>query len=135
MAEAFSFELVSPERLLLSEEVQSVVLPGSDGEFEVLARHAPFLSTLRPGIMRVNGTTRGERRIFVRGGFADVNRTGLTVLAEEAIPMEDLDREALATRIRDAEEDVADLEDPAERDDAERRLQHLRDVQEALGHA
>ena len=133
MADPFPFELVSPERLLLSEEVQSVVLPGSDGEFEVLAQHAPFLSTLRPGIMRVNGTTTGERRIFVRGGFADVNRTGLTVLADEATPVEDLDREAIAATIRDAEEDVADLDDPLVRDEAARRLQHLRDVQSALG--
>lgn len=133
-ADAFPFELVSPERRLMSEEVRSVVVPGAEGEFEVLPRHAPFLTTLRPGILRI---TLGEgggnvRRIFVRGGFADVGAEGLSVLAEEAIPVEELDQEAIAAQIRDAEEDVADATDPAARDEAERHLQHLRDVETIL---
>lgn len=129
------FELVSPERLVLSETVTSVVVPGDDGEFEVLGGHAPFMTTLRPGLVIVKGGAAGERRIFVAGGFADVSARGFTLLAEEAIPTEEIDRESIAAQIRDAEEDVSDAKTPADRDEAERRLQHLRDVQSALGHA
>jgi len=128
MAEAFSFELVSPERLLVSEEVDSVVVPGTEGEFEVLARHAPFLSVLRPGVLEVKTAAGQTRKIFVAGGFADVNSNGLTVLADEAIPVSELDRAQIEARIKDAEEDVADAESPAARDEAARELQHLRDV-------
>src|SRR5215468_3506848 len=110
MAEPFQFELVSPERLLLSEPVDQVVGPGSEGYFTVLMGHAPFMSTLRPGVIEV---TRGggNGRIFVRGGFADVNVAGLTILAEQAIPLAEVDPAALAQDIRDAEEDVADAKD------------------------
>ena len=135
MADAFQFELVSPERLLLSEDVRSVVVPGTEGEFEVLAHHAPFLSTLRPGVLEITVADGARQRIFVRGGFADVNGRGLTILADEAIPLAELDRAAIAAQIKDAEEDVADAADPADRDEAERRLQHLRDVEAVLGHS
>lgn len=134
MAGSFHFELVSPERLLMSEDVDAVLVPGSEGEFEVLAGHAPFLSTLRPGLMRVRGGSMPERQIFVRGGFADTGPDGLTVLAEEAIPVEEIDREVIASQIVDAEEDVKDAKDEATRDEAERNLEHLRDVQRVLGH-
>lgn len=129
------FELVSPERLVMSEAVESVRIPGNEGEFQVLAGHAPFMTTLRPGLVVVKGGGASERSIFVRGGFADVNARGLTLLAEEAVPVEEIDRDAIAAEIRDAEEDLADASTPAERDEAERHLQHLRDVQTALGHA
>jgi F-type H+-transporting ATPase subunit epsilon len=135
MADAFHFELVSPERLLLSEDVHSVVVPGSDGQFEVLAHHAPLLSTLDPGVLEIAVANGETQRIFVRGGFADVTRSGLTILADEAIPIAQLDRAAIAAQIKDAEEDVADAEDPAARDEAERHLEHLRAVQAALGHS
>ena len=86
MAEPFQFDLVSPERLLMSEPVDQVVVPGSEGYFTVLKDHAPFMSTLKPGVVEV---TRGgdNERIFVRGGFADVSVEGLTILAEQAIPL------------------------------------------------
>ena len=96
MAEPFRFELVSPERLLVSEEVDSVTAPGAEGEFTVLARHAPFMSTLKPGLVEVRGLSGDTRRIFVRGGFADVTPAGLTILADEAIRLEDLDPATLA---------------------------------------
>ena len=128
------FELVSPERLLLSEKVTSVLVPGDAGEFEVFGGHAPFMTTLRPGFVVVKGGSKAERRIFVNGGFADVSARGFTLLAEEAIPSEEIDREAILAQVRDAEEDLSDAKSPADRDEAERRLQHLRDVQVALGY-
>jgi F-type H+-transporting ATPase subunit epsilon len=130
MAEPLHFDLVSPERLLLSEEVESVVVPGSEGYFTVLARHAPLMSTLKPGLIEVRNLGGGTRKIFVRGGFADVNPSGLTILADQAIPLEELDAATLAQQVRDAEEDLADAgEDAAKRRTAETRLNELRDVQ------
>jgi F-type H+-transporting ATPase subunit epsilon len=132
MAEPFQFELVSPERQLISEPVEQVVVPGADGYFTVLKGHAPFMSTMKPGVVDVvNG---GETlRIFVRGGFADVSVAGLTILAEQAIPLDDVDPAMLAQDIKNTEEDVADAKDGAARDVAETRLQQLREVQAALG--
>ena len=131
MAEAFQFELVSPERLLLSAEVEQVVVPGSEGYFTVLKGHAPFMSTLRPGVVDViNGSV--TERIFVRGGFADVNAAGLTILAEQAIPLAEVDADMLAREVKNAEEDVADARDGATKDAAELRLHQLKEVQTAL---
>jgi F-type H+-transporting ATPase subunit epsilon len=132
MANTFLFELVSPERLLVSEQVRSVVVPGSEGEFEVMKAHAPFLTTLRPGVLRVTTEAGGQQRIFVRGGFADVNAGGLTVLAEEAVPVESLRPDQIAQAIKDAEEDIADAKESAKKAEAERHLSHLREVQAAL---
>ena len=131
MAEAFQFELVSPERLLLSAEVEQVVVPGSEGYFTVLKGHAPFMSTLRPGVVDViNGSV--TERIFVRGGFADVSAAGLTILAEQAIPLAEVDADMLAREVKNAEEDVADARDGATKDAAELRLHQLKEVQTAL---
>ena len=130
MAEPLHFDLVSPERLLLSEEVESVVVPGAEGYFTVLARHAPLMSTLKPGLIEVRSLGGGTQKIFVRGGFADVNPSGLTILADQAIRLEDVDAATLAQQVRDAEEDLADAgEDAARRRTAEARLNELRDVQ------
>ncbi len=131
MAEPFQFELVSPERLLMSEPVEQVVVPGSEGYFTVLKGHAPLMSTLRPGVVEV---TRGGQMagIFVRGGFADVNAGGLTILAEQAILVADIDDAALAQEVRDAEEDVSDAKDPQLKAEAEMKLYQLREVQTAL---
>jgi F-type H+-transporting ATPase subunit epsilon len=131
MAEPFQFELVSPERLLMSEPVDQVVVPGSEGYFTVLKGHAPFMSTMKPGVVDV---TRGAStdRIFVRGGFADVSTAGLTILAEQAIPLEDVDPAMLAQDVKNAEEDVADAKDAEIKAAAELRLYQLREVQTAL---
>lgn len=137
MADTFNFELVSPERLLMSEQVEQVDVPGSEGEFGVLAHHAPFISTLRPGLMRIRVEGRISQ-IFVRGGLAEVRANSLTVLAEQAIPVEEIDEGALAEEIRNAEEDVADARDPVALHKAETQLAQLRDVVSALkatGHA
>jgi F-type H+-transporting ATPase subunit epsilon len=132
MAEPFQFELVSPEQLLMSEPVDQVVVPGSEGYFTVLKGHAPFMSTLRPGVLDVTRGS-GTERIFVRGGFADVNAAGLTILAERAIPLAEVDAAMLAQEVKDAEEDVADAKDGAARDAAELVLNQLKEVQTALG--
>jgi F-type H+-transporting ATPase subunit epsilon len=131
MADPFQFELVSPERLLLSGMVEEVVVPGSEGYFTVLKGHAPFMSTMKPGVVEVK-RGEGDVRIFVRGGFADVNGVGLTILAEQAIMVDDVDAAMLAEDIRNAEEDVADAKDGAAKDAAELRLYQLKEVQTAL---
>ena len=128
----FHFELASPERLVFSGEVEHVVVPGSEGEFGVLADHAPVVAMLRPGILTVLGPE--EQRFVVRGGFAEVNPQGLTVLADFAVPVEDLDREQLASEIKDLEEDVADAPPGPAHDRAAHRLDQLKAVQQVLGH-
>ncbi len=84
MADTFKFELVSPERLLVSGEVEQVLVPGSEGDFTMLAHHAPLLTSLRPGLLEIVSGAAERRRYFVRGGFAEVGPQGLTVLAETA---------------------------------------------------
>jgi F-type H+-transporting ATPase subunit epsilon len=132
MAELFQFELVSPERQLLSEQVAEVVVPGAEGEFGVLQNHAPFISTILPGILKVRGEGGGWDEYFVRGGFADVAAGGLTVLAEQAVPVAEISREQLDQAIKDAEEDAADAKDDESRQKAEMTLAQLKDVVEAL---
>lgn len=132
MAGAFQFELVSPERLLLSEEVTMVVVPGSEGEFGVMAGHAPMMSTLRPGLLRVSREGGADQAYFVRGGFAEAGPKGLTVLAEQATSLSDLKAEDIASQIRDAEEDLADAGDDDARARSAAVLAQLREVQAAL---
>jgi F-type H+-transporting ATPase subunit epsilon len=131
MADRLTFELVSPERLLLSAQVDMVVVPGTEGEFGVLAGHAPLVSTLRPGVISVHDE-KSTQRIFVRGGFAEVSAAGLTVLAEEAIDLATLDAAALGARIKDAEEDVADAKSDIARASAQAQLDGLRALQGSL---
>ena len=110
----FPFELVSPTRLVFSGEAEQVDVPGAEGNFGVLPGHAPFISALRPGVLTIrNGAD--VKRYFVREGFAEVNPEGLTVLAETAVPVEDVDREAMADAIKMAEKNVADARDDAAR--------------------
>src|SRR5512133_927592 len=106
----FQFDRVSPEKLLVSGEVTQVDVPGSEGEFGVLAGHAPLVTTLRPGILVVHEEGE-ELRIVVNGGFAEVGPAGLTVLAEIAVPVDEFDRDLLSGVIKDTEEDVADSTD------------------------
>ena len=115
MADKIPFDLVSPERLLLSEQADMVTLPGTDGYFGVLAGHMPLITTLKPGVIDVTGGTRGDQRFFVLGGFAEVTTHKVTVLAEEAMPMTDVDTVALDERITDAEEDIVLAKTDADR--------------------
>lgn len=107
-ADKVEFELVSPERLLLSEQVDMVVVPGSEGDFGVLPRHAPLISTLRPGIIRVFEGREVKERIFVAGGFAEVTPERCTVLAEEAVPVGDIDAGKIEQELKDLNEDLGD---------------------------
>jgi F-type H+-transporting ATPase subunit epsilon len=132
MAQPFSFELVSPESHIMSGQVLQVVVPGTEGLFTVLANHAPFLSTIRPGILDVTTSDNAHRRIFVRGGFADANPSGLTVLAEQAVAVEDIDMADLDQSIQDAREDVSDAKDDQAKQAAEQHLQDLLQVRDAL---
>jgi len=116
------FELVSPERLLLSEPVEMVVVPGEEGDFGVLPQHAPLISLVRPGVIQVYEGNQVKERIFVAGGFAEVTPARCTVLAEQALPVEDIDRAEVDSMIKDAREDLADAKDDAERKDAEQRI-------------
>ena len=133
MAEKLKFELVSPERLLMEADVDMVTIPGTEGDFGVLPGHAPVISTLRPNILEVT-ETEGEspRRIFVRGGFADVALDRVTVLAEEAIDLRDLDRADLEQRIKDASEDVEDATSDEAREQAQEVHDQLKELLDAL---
>jgi F-type H+-transporting ATPase subunit epsilon len=132
MPDAFKFELVSPERLLVSGNVEQVLVPGAEGDMTVLAHHAPVLTTLRPGVLDIGMPGGEHRRYFIRGGFAEIGPSGLTVLAETAIDLIELDAGQLAQAVQDAEEDVADAAEGPVRDRAQTRLDHLRQVQSAL---
>lgn len=127
------FDLVSPERLLISAEVDQVDVPGSEGDFGVMANHAPVMTTLRPGVLTIQSPGKAGEKYFVRGGFAEVTLGGLTVLAEEAMPLAELDSAALDQRIKNAEEDVADAKDDATRERAKTQLDRLRELRTALG--
>jgi F-type H+-transporting ATPase subunit epsilon len=113
MAEKLRFELVTPERLLLSEEVEMVVVPGAEGNFGALPRHAPLLSQLRPGIIEVYDTRQAgvSERLFVAGGFAEVTPERCTVLAEEAMPLSELDRGKIEAVLKDLREDLEDADE------------------------
>jgi len=129
----FHFELVSPERLLYAGEVAQVDVPGEEGEFGVLAGHAPYIATLKPGLLTIHGD--GElRRMVVRGGLAEIGPTGLTVLAEQAVPVAEIDADMIAQAIKDCEEDIADADNDMSRDKARARLEQLRTLKSALGH-
>jgi F-type H+-transporting ATPase subunit epsilon len=115
MADRIQFELVSPERLLVSEPVEMVVVPGVEGDIGVLPDHAPMISNLRPGTISVFDAGKVAQRIFVAGGLAEVTPERCTVLAESALPVDGIDRAAAEGDIRLAREDVAEAKDDAER--------------------
>jgi F-type H+-transporting ATPase subunit epsilon len=121
MADKIAFELVSPDRLLISEDVDMIVVPGTEGDFGVLLGHQPMISTVRPGILEVQNSGGEDRRIFVNGGFAEITGNRCAVMTEEAVPVEDLKRGDLEQRIKTAEEDVQE-----ERSDLERHLLDLK---------
>ena len=117
-----AFELVSPERLVLSEAVEMVVVPGAEGEFGVLPLHAPMISTLRPGVIRVYEKGAVTERIFVGGGFAEVTPTRCTVLADQAVPVAEIDRPATEESLKTAREDLADAKSDEDRGQAEQHI-------------
>lgn len=132
MAEKLNFDLVSPERLLLSEQVDLVTVPGADGDMGIMGGHAPVMSTLRPGVIGVEAEGQPERRYFVRGGFVEVTPAGLTVLAEHTVPLAELDAAALEREIANAQEDVADAKSDEKRRIAQEKLDYLTQLRQAL---
>lgn len=104
----FSFELVSPERRLIEGPARMAVIPGVEGDFGVLAGHSALLSALRPGVIALDMDGTDERQtIFIAGGFADVTAANCTILAEEAVPVAELDSAALETELANLREDLA----------------------------
>lgn len=132
MAKLFPFELVSPDKLLFSGEVDAVVVPSVEGEMTVLADHAPVMAVLKPGIVIVDNGKGEATRLFVRGGFADVRPDGLTILAEQAVPLEELDADLIDAHIRDAQSDVDDAQNDAARLAASARLTQLEEVRSVV---
>ena len=132
MADPFQFDLVSPERLLMSEQVDQVVVTGTEGQFTVLSGHAPVMTTIRPSVLRVTYGGK-EDRIFVLGGFADVSTGGLTILAEKATPMAEVKADDLTSEIKLAEEAVGEAKDETERAEAAMKVDSLKQVQAEVG--
>jgi F-type H+-transporting ATPase subunit epsilon len=121
MADSFNFELVSPERLLMSAAVTEIILPGTEGEMTVMADHAPTMTTIRPGVLTVREAAGQSQKFVVFGGFADILPSGCTVLAESATAVSDFRKDALARRVDQAR---ADLE-AAKSDEARTRISQL----------
>jgi F-type H+-transporting ATPase subunit epsilon len=126
----FHFDLVSPEKLAFSGEVDQVDIPGVEGDFGVLASHAPVIAAIRPGILTVTVGGKHEK-IIVLGGLAEVSEKGLTVLADVATSMEDLDRAKFAETIAEMEENLKEHEG-SELDQAIERLDHFKSIQGQL---
>ncbi|SDT24387.1 F0F1 ATP synthase subunit epsilon [Bradyrhizobium canariense] len=126
----FHFDLVSPEKLAFSGEVDQVDVPGVEGDFGVLAGHAPVVAAIRPGILTVtSGAT--HQKIIVLGGLAEVSDKGLTVLADVATSIQDLDRQAFANQIAAMEANLAEKEG-SELDHAIERLDHFKSIEHQL---
>ena len=127
----FHFDLVTPDKVLFAGSVDQVDVPGAEGDFGVLAGHAPFVTVLRPGILTVHsGAT--ALQLVVLGGFAEVSAAGLTVLADVAEKIEELDRAILAARVKELEERIAKMQPGSELDGAIARLDHYKTVDRHL---
>lgn len=122
MSEKVEFELVSPERLLVSEAVEMVVVPGAEGDFGVLAGHSATVSSIRPGVLAVFENGAVTSRVFISGGFAEVTPERCTVLADEATVLDDLDRAGIEKSLADLRDDVDAGRDDAEKEMAEKAL-------------
>ena len=127
----FHFELVSPDKLQFNGPAQSVLAPGKEGDFLVLRDHAPVMTALRPGVVVIEEEGGKTTRYFVRGGFVDVNPGGCILLAETAIPAEDISAAHLDEEIKNAEEDLADASEEFKRI-AQERVDRLRELKEAM---
>lgn len=131
MAEKLNFALVSPEREVFHGDVDHVVVPGSEGEFGVSPNHAPVMSVIKPGALKVINDG-AERRIFVNGGFADVTPEGLTVLAEEAVDLSTVDAAELESQLKNAQDDLRDANSDAKREAAKLAVERLEAMRTAL---
>ena len=133
MADNLHFELVTPERLLRTDDVYMVVVPASEGDMGVLAGHAPVMTTIRPGAIAIYASDgAAPERVFIDGGMAQIDEKGLTILAEGATPVAEIDTAALTQQLADAREDIRLAKSDVETDMAERRVARLEAMQEAL---
>jgi F-type H+-transporting ATPase subunit epsilon len=128
---AFHFELVSPDKALFNGPAEAVLVPGSEGDFQVLRDHAPVMTALRPGVVEISLEGGKSQRYFVRGGFVDVNPGGCILLAETALPAEDVSAAHLDEEIKNAEEDLADAAEDSKRL-AQEKLDRLRELKDAM---
>lgn len=125
MAETTQFELVSPERLVISRAVEMVVVPGTEGYFGVLPRHAPLISTLDAGVIDIYEGGSVVDRVFVAGGFAEVTEERCTVLAENAVPFAEIDPAANEKEMADIRDILKDATDAGERERLQARIATL----------
>ncbi|MGE5504741.1 MAG: F0F1 ATP synthase subunit epsilon [Actinomycetota bacterium] len=133
MPDKIKFELVSPAKLLMSAPVDMVVVPGTEGDFGALDRHAPMITGVRPGVIDVHDGGKVKDRIFVAGGFAEVTEERITVLAEEAIPVAEITKDLAASRKKAAKSALEDARSDRERSAAERQMA-IADALEAVAH-
>lgn len=132
MADAFTFELVSPEKLIFSGDATEVMVPGSEGYFTVMNNHAPFMSTVKPGVVEAKLADGAEMKIFVKGGLADVSPNGFTLLAEQAVEVAAMDSAMMDEQISAAEADLdAAIEDKKQA--AQEKVDQLKEVKASLG--
>jgi F-type H+-transporting ATPase subunit epsilon len=129
MAGTFKFELVTPERMAVSEAAAQVIVPGAEGEFTVLPGHSPVVSTLRPGILDATLANSKRVRLFVKDGFAECDAEHLTILAERAIDVDTLTGATLTAEIERAESDLASASDDAARLSASSAIAQLKALQ------
>lgn len=132
MADTFRFDLVSPERVLVSDDVTEVIVPSVEGDFGMLPNHAPIMATLRPGALTMRGKDGSETKYFVRGGLAEGGPEQLTVLAQRAMRLDELDRDQITQEIEWAKEDVEDARDEKTRLQAVDNLERLETLAEVL---
>ncbi len=128
----FHFNLVCPEFQIGFDEVEMAVIPGVEGDFGILPSHAPMISMLRSGVVEVHSSKEGNKRIFVRDGFAEVLAGDVVVLAEEIVLLDDLDAGELAQKIQNAREDVADAKDEETLEGAKANLEYLEQLEQAI---
>lgn len=132
---ALAFELVSPEALVLSGDAQQVVVPGTEGYFTVMADHAPMMSTIKSGVIGVTMGDGSSKDLYVRGGFADVSPSGLTILAEQAIPLEELDVSSIEKDIEEARKAYDAAEGPEQKEKTASVLADLEDSLVSINYA
>ena len=122
MADTFQFELVAPETLIYSDDIEFVVVPGAEGDFGVLPGHALLLSTVRPGIIEIFENDRPKERFFVGGGFAEVTPERCTILSTESVNLDDIDESTARQRLDTAERDLNEAASDADREKCEKAL-------------
>ena len=132
MADTFKFELVSPEKLLLSIEATSVVAPGSEGYFTVMANHSALMTTMRPGLIQVSGEEGKDLAFFVQGGFADVSPTSCTILAEFAVPASEIDAKQYDAIVDGIQSELASTEIESKKQQLNAYLDQLKEVRDEV---